>query len=299
LCCLGDLATAHEHLDLASRLVGASPSPDTLTNSAKVCALAADALTLWTWGYPDRAKARLDELLIFAEATKNPYDLAIAIIYAHIVTLFRREFAQALDYADRGLRIASEKQFEWLETSLVWSRDACRILAGASCDIKKPQAAFEVYFGSEAKLYRPDNCTVLAECCGVLGQAEVGLPMIEEAFSAMNENDERRCEPETWRVKGLLLHQLALRRGGSGGPSEPLAREAESCFIKAIKLANRRQSRSWELRAALTFGRILVQSGRRREARDILVPIHKSFTEGFDTPDFVEASTPLDELRSA
>jgi tetratricopeptide (TPR) repeat protein len=299
LCCLGDLATAHEHLDLASRLVGASPSPDIATNTAKVCALAVDALTLWTWGYPDRARAKLDELLIFADATKNPYDLAIAIIYAHIVTLFRREFAQALTYAEQGLKVASEKQFEWLETSLIWSRDACRILAGTSCDITKPQAAFKVYFGSEAKLYKPDNCTVLAECCGVLGQAEVGLPMIEEAFSAMNENDERRCEPETWRVKGLLLHQLALSRGESRGESEPLAKEAESCFIRAIELANRRQSRSWELRAALTFGKILVQSGRRREAREILVPIHKAFTEGFDTPDFVEATTLLDEVRSA
>jgi hypothetical protein len=158
--------TAHEHLDLASTLVGPTPIPDIVTNTAKVCALAVDALTLWTWGYPDRAKVRLDELLIFAEATKNPFDLAIALIYAHIVTLFRREFAQALSYADQGLRVASEKQFQWLETSLGWSRDACRILAGASCDITKSQAAFEVYFGSEAKLYKPDNCTVLAECCG-------------------------------------------------------------------------------------------------------------------------------------
>ena len=166
LCCLGDLVTAHEHLDLASTLVGPTPIPDIVTNTAKVCALAVDALTLWTWGYPDRAKVRLDELLIFAEATKNPFDLAIALIYAHIVTLFRREFAQALSYADQGLRVASEKQFQWLETSLGWSRDACRILAGASCDITKSQAAFEVYFGSEAKLYKPDNCTVLAECCG-------------------------------------------------------------------------------------------------------------------------------------
>jgi hypothetical protein len=241
----------------------------------------------------------LNELLIFAEATKSPYDLAIALTYAHIVTLFRREFAQALSYADQGLRVASEKQLQWVETALGWSRDACRILAGASRDITKPQAAFEVYFGSEAKLYKPDNCTVLAECCGVLGQAEVGLPMIEEAFSAMKENDERRCEPETWRVKGLLLHQLALSRGGLGGQSDPLAREAESCFIKAIELANERKSKSWELRAAITFARILVQSGRHREARDILVPIHKSFTEGFDIPDFVEASALLDEVRSA
>jgi hypothetical protein len=54
----------------------------------------------------------------------------------------------------------------------------------------------------------------------------------------MNENDERRCEPETWRVKGLLLHQLALSRGGFGGQSDPLSKEAESCFIKAIELAH-------------------------------------------------------------
>lgn len=123
--------------------------------------------------------------------------------------------------------------------------------------------------------------------------------MIEEAFSAMNENDERRCEPETWRVKGLLLHLLAVSQGSSAGQSELLAREAESCFIKAIELANLRKSKSWELRAAISFARILAESGRHREARDMLAPIHKSFTEGFDTPDFMEASTLLNELRSA
>jgi hypothetical protein len=212
--------------------------------------------------------------------------------------LFRREFARALEFADRGMRIAAEKQFEWLQTALGWSRDACRVLAGMDKSIVNTKSAFELYFGTEGKIYKPDNCTVLAECCGVLQQPDVGLPMIDEAFSAMNETDERRGEPETWRVKGTLLLQLAERGDYREKSAEALKEEAEDCFRKAIKIANAKGSKAWELRAAITFARFLIGSNRHDDARRELLAVHDWFTEGFDTPDFLEATALLQELAN-
>jgi tetratricopeptide (TPR) repeat protein len=296
LCCLGDLVPAHEHLVEATRVE--VPTLLINGNSAKVAALGVDALTLWTAGYADRSLARIDEAIAYSEESQNPYDLVVALIHAHIVALFRREFARALEFADRGIRIAAEKQFEWLQTALDWSRDACRVLAGLDKSIVNTKSAFELYFGTEGKIYKPDNCTVLAECCGVLHQPEVGLPMIDEAFSAMNETDERRGEPETWRVKGTLLLQLAERGDYREKSAQALKSEAEDCFRKAIKLSNAKGSKAWELRAAITFARFLIASNRHDEARRELLPVRDWFTEGLDTPDFLEATALLQELTN-
>ena len=154
LCCLGDLSSAHEHLSESARARDSMALTVTEGVTEKVLALSVDALALWTQGYADRAMARIDEAIACSEGSPNPVDLVIALTHAHVVTLFRREFTRALEFADRGLRIAVEKQFEWFETALAWSRDACKVLAGLDKSINNTKSAFELYFGSEGKLYK-------------------------------------------------------------------------------------------------------------------------------------------------
>ena len=38
--------------------------------------------------------------------------------------------------------------------------------------------------------------------------------------------------------------------------------------------------------------------GRRTEARDLLAPVYRWFTEGFDTPDLKDAKALLDALNA-
>ena len=214
MCCLGDQVAAHQHLTEAVRLRDAMPASGA-RNSIKVSSLASDAMALWISGHIGQSMAAVDQCVAVARESQNAYDLAFALTHAHIVILFRREYPRALEIAEEGMRLAAKKKFEWIETSLGWSRDACRVLAGLDTRIDRVSSAFEAYFASEAKLYMATNCTVLAECCAVLGQAELGLSMIEEAFSAMQETGEKMSEPETWRVKGLLL----LERASAGQTS--------------------------------------------------------------------------------
>ena len=76
----------------------------------------------------------------------------------------------------------------------------------------------------------------------------------------------------------------------------PLQREAEVCFQQAMTIARRQQTRSWELRAALSLSRLWQQQGQRAAARALLAPIYGWFTEGFDTADLQEARALLDAL---
>ena len=73
---------------------------------------------------------------------------------------------------------------------------------------------------------------------------------------------------------------------------------AEAAFRNAIDIANRRSSKSWELRASTSLARLLAKQARRDEARAMLAEIYGWFTEGLDTADLKDAKALLNELGS-
>ena len=66
---------------------------------------------------------------------------------------------------------------------------------------------------------------------------------------------------------------------------------------RALDIARQQQAPSLELRAARDLARLWAERGDRQQALDLLAPVYDRFTEGFDTPDLVEAKALLDELR--
>ena len=46
----------------------------------------------------------------------------------------------------------------------------------------------------------------------------------------------------------------------------------------------------------MSLARLRRDRGRRAEARELLAPVYGWFTEGFDTPNLIEAKALLDEL---
>ena len=79
---------------------------------------------------------------------------------------------------------------------------------------------------------------------------------------------------------------------------EPDAAKAETCFERALAIAREQQTKSWELRAAMSMARLWRDQSKRLEARDLLASVYGWFTEGFDTLDLKEAKGLLDELAS-
>ena len=102
----------------------------------------------------------------------------------------------------------------------------------------------------------------------------------------MEESKRSNLLAEAYRIKGELLLRQAV----------PDASQAEACFQQALAIARRQQAKSWELRAAMSLGRLWQQQGKRQEACELLAPIYGWFTEGFDTADLQEAKALLEEL---
>jgi len=54
---------------------------------------------------------------------------------------------------------------------------------------------------------------------------------------------------------------------------------------------------SWELRAATSLARLWRGQQRVTQARRLLAPVYRRFTEGFETADLIAAKALLDSFR--
>jgi predicted ATPase len=75
-----------------------------------------------------------------------------------------------------------------------------------------------------------------------------------------------------------------------------LEKEAEACFQQSLAVARRQMAKSFELRTAVSLGRLLKKQGKESEAKKLLESIYGWFTEGFDMPDLKEAKSFIEEL---
>jgi predicted ATPase len=142
------------------------------------------------------------------------------------------------------------------------------------------------YRATGTTLAVPYFYTLLAEVCDHLGHIEDGLQALAEAHTLVEQQEDRWCEAESARLRGVLL----LRQTGT-----PQA-EAETCLRQALDVARRQEAKSLELRAAMSLARLWQQQAKRVEAYELLAPIYGWFTEGFDTADLQEAKALLEEL---
>ncbi len=129
----------------------------------------------------------------------------------------------------------------------------------------------------------------LAEALAMQGQFTSARRAIDSASAISEELGDSFFTPERYRVMGVVMTIAP--------PS--LTSDAGVWFQRAIDCARRQGSLSFELRAATDLARFSLARGHAARAYGILTHTYERFTEGFDTPDLVEARNLLDVLRDA
>jgi predicted ATPase len=140
------------------------------------------------------------------------------------------------------------------------------------------------YRATGAEVWTPYYGALLAGACEIAAQVKEGLTVLDEALQIVERTGERWFEAELHRHKGQLL----LQQGH--------AEAAEGRYHKALSIARKQEAKLWELRGAVSLARLRRDHGRHTEARDLLAPVYDWFTEGFDTPDLIDAKALLYEL---
>ena len=128
--------------------------------------------------------------------------------------------------------------------------------------------------------------SLVVAALGRHGDVAEGLELVNETLKHVQHNQVHWWEAELRRVMGELLLV--------GTPNDPDS--AEGCFEQAIEIAQLQGAKSLELRATVSLARLWQGQGKEREARDMLAPVFAWFTEGFDTPDLIEAKKVLAQL---
>jgi predicted ATPase len=245
------------------------------------------AMILWLRGYPAQALIRLHEALALAYELSHPYSLAFAQFWAAWVSQVRRDVPAVHEHAEAAIALSTEQGFPlWAATGTSLRGWALAMQDQGEEGMAQVRQGIAAWRATGAALFVPCFCTWLAEVADHLGYTADGLQALAEAYTLVEQHEERYWEAEVCRLRGVLLLQQP-------GTSQA---EAETWLQRALDVARRQQAKSLELRAAMSLARLWQRQGKRIAAYELLEPIYNWFTEGFDTADIQEAKTLLDAL---
>jgi tetratricopeptide (TPR) repeat protein len=286
--------------------------------------------TLWCLGYPDQALRASRTVLEIIYRQKSKLQVGTGTWVLAEMICFIHQLRREVEGVKKGLQsllptVEENRCYPFLQPY------ATLYLGWVQVQRGNPEQGIETLrrgvdeWSRQLVVMRPYWKAYLAEALGRVGRVDEGLQVLAEALDQLERTNERFNEAELWRLRGELLLQqrpaaASSRRAPSDEGSAPVAaascrassdeggapvaavsyrapsEEAERCFRRAIAVAQSQQAKSWELRAATSLARLLRDQRRVVEARDILSPVYHWFTEGFDTPDLMEAKALLDEL---
>lgn len=236
---------------------------------------------LFCLGFPDQALEQSCEAIAEARRLAHLPTLAGNLATGIRLRLLVGDNAALRQLVEQLGVVATEHGFPQWRPMLTICRGWVKVKNG---DVAQGISLLRSGLAASHGAWRPHNIALLAAAYEIAGQIEEGLDLFNEALQIGDMTGERWFLAELHRHKGQLL----LRQGH--------AEAAEELYRKALSIAKEQEAKLWELRAAVSVGRLRRDQGRRPEARDILKPIYGWFTEGFATPDLKEAKALLDEL---
>jgi predicted ATPase len=129
------------------------------------------------------------------------------------------------------------------------------------------------------RLFAPLTGTLLAEREAEAGRVEVALATLDAQLAAIEQSGQHWFDAEVHRARGELLLKLY----------EPDVAAAELAFMRAIEIARGQQTRTFELRAALSLAKLYKTTGRDQLAGELLAPAVAGFNAGPEVPEVEEA----------
>ncbi|HEX3229549.1 MAG TPA: AAA family ATPase [Pyrinomonadaceae bacterium] len=250
---------------------------------AQRCSL---SLAMWYLGYPDQALQINREMRELARSLGQPRSIAYALHHTAWLYQHCRLGAEALETAEEQIDLAVEQGFAgWRATGTVYRGAALMLQGQLNEALPVFQQGLDAYRAIGAAVAVPYYLSVLAEAFTHAERFDEALNALDEALAIVDKNDDRFQEAELHRLKGELYLD------GLGDEAA-----AEKCFLSASRIAQDQQSKAWELRTSLSLARLWQRQGRREKARVVLAAVFDTYTEGFKTPDLVDAESLLNTL---
>jgi class 3 adenylate cyclase/tetratricopeptide (TPR) repeat protein len=262
---------------------------DLISHDPKTIALAYRSGAEWILGFPDRALATAKEGVSNADRRKHAFDVCwVRSFTGHEVLNYLADVTALEDFLEHTERIALDQRLIFfLDAYCPLLRALCLLHAGDATDADVQfNKALSQWLGAGMGVAAPTFKALHAECKARCGDIDSAFKLLDEALDQISKPEwqERYNLSNVLRIKASLLHQQ--RRSS----------EADVLYRKALDVAREQKAKSWELRAATGYARLLRDVGKDDEAITLLEPIHNWFTEGFETPDMRAAKALLHDL---
>ena len=278
----GQLEAGLGHLDEAIQVFsgdGYRPRAFRLGIDVRVSCLTSAGFFLWLLGHPDRAVERADRAVAIATDLDHSYSVAYAHFHAGFLRLWRREPELVASHASQAVRVAESSDLQ------IWRALGTCLLGAATSTLGRPEEGLrQMADGLDQyqdlrtpPVFWPFVRFLQGGAHAEAGTPQTGLPLIDEAIELGGPTN----------PVGPLFHivrgDLSLRG------LEPDVPAATACYTRGYEMAVQLGTRGPQLRAAARLVRVATDE-TRPDRLDALRAIHGTFTEGFSTPDLVEAA---------
>jgi class 3 adenylate cyclase/predicted ATPase len=287
---MGDLVDGKEHYDRALAIYDPAEHRPLATRSGRdvgVTLLSFRSSCVWQLGYPAASRDDAERAVKSAREMGEATTLMYALHFAGSSHSRCGNYAAANAEVDELIALADERGTQYWKAVGTAVRGEILAVTGKAPDaVRALTSGITSLRSTGASLYEPRHLWHLAMAYAELGQPDDARRCINEAIGKAERSKEKWLEAELHRIAG----EVELK-----SPARDTAK-AEGCFGHALAVARQQQTKSWELRAAMSLARLWRDQGKVQRARELLAPIYGWFTEGFDTLDLKEAKALLDEL---
>jgi predicted ATPase/DNA-binding winged helix-turn-helix (wHTH) protein len=253
----------------------------------RIRALVALACALWLRGHAGHALRTAQQTIDEAAARGQPVSVCISLIYGALVFLWTGDLDHAASLVDRLIECAELHALAPYRAVGVGLKGAIAVARG--------QAEVGLELLREAlALHSEQHNILLTVFAGALTQGLLKTGQVDEALLTISGAIGRAVGfgtnfhiAELLRLKAEVLAAAPQKDGAAVG----------DCLRESLRFAREQSALAYELRSATTLARLLSESGRQEEAKNILDPVYSRFTEGVDTRDLQLARGILGDMK--
>ena len=253
-------------------------------NEPRLPALHWEIHTLWLLGYGEQARHRLAEMRTIGDRLPSEWMVSHTVALQVCYGMRANEFLEGY-VEDLILGAGQYGAVFWIAVGVLFQGWLWVQQGRAAAGVERMEWAIARFAETGAGVLTL-FLDMLASGYAATGRYTDALVTLDRAIAYADDGGEHFWYAELLRHKGDIL-------SATGAEAEAV----ELLFRRAIETAHAQSARTFELRAAVSLGRLWQGQGRAAAARALVSPLYDRFTEGFDTTDLQEARQFLNGLQ--